>query len=199
MAWWVYPRTGGETGEAAESIVNATGLSPHRRGNPTHGPGRAARRRVYPRTGGETLRNTNQLNNPQGLSPHRRGNRFHEHLPYLDLGSIPAQAGKPSGRHASAGRLRVYPRTGGETDNEKFLFHRGVGLSPHRRGNRPAGRPPAWISGSIPAQAGKPCISARRARFLRVYPRTGGETKILQATDWMGSGLSPHRRGNHNQ
>ena len=131
----VYPRTGGETELLANLLPAHTGLSPHGRGNPDNLysqsrqrgsiPARAGKPygcqhrgrscRVYPRTGGETMPRGERKNIITGLSPHGRGN-----LPLYVLrdnrgGSIPARAGKPVLRPPAGVRIRVYPRTGGET------------------------------------------------------------------------------------
>ena len=152
------------------------GLSPHRRGNHRlHGvirvhagsiPAQAGKPpwscrgstiyRVYPRTGGETAECGPSPGRLPGLSPHRRGNLAPGRYGSVSLGSIPAQAGKPSLNSSSSNCPKVYPRTGGETGQVCSAVTEEQGLSPHRRGNRPRGCQPAGVHGSIPAQAGKP-------------------------------------------
>ena len=49
-----------------------------------------------------------------GPSPRKRGSRAVAFQLRLVLGSIPAQAGKPSCKSGSPGRGQVHPRAGGE-------------------------------------------------------------------------------------
>ena len=71
------------------------------------------------------------------------------------------------------------------------------GLSPHRRGT------PANDVGEIererfiPAQAGNTAALICGIEPNTVYPRTGGEHKIVPTTLLFETGLSPHRRGTH--
>ena len=131
-----------------------------------------------------------------GLSPHLRGNLRRRCRRRRGYGSIPAPAGKPSAILNLSSPCRVNPRTCGETANCVRITVDSRGLSPHLRGNR---NPDSGLSvrrGSIPAPAGKPGPDAIFTSSIQVYPRTCGETSIVEVNMSEKSGLSPHLRGN---
>ena len=70
------------------------------------------------------------------------------------------------------------------------------GLSPHARGNLPLILAIPKFARSIPARAGKPPSRGSSRFLLWVYPRTRGETALLDDTEFALEGLSPHARGN---
>ena len=74
-----------------------------------------------------------------------------------------------------------------------------MGLSPHVRGSRGARFADESPVGSIPACAGKPISTWRRATISRVYPRMCGEAFLIAAAISFVCGLSPHVRGSPNQ
>ena len=131
--------------------------------------------RVYPRVGGETDGACMSDGCIMGLSPRGRGNLGNRFDGILDVGSIPAWAGKPiRGKQpvrgsipAWAGKpmasnpngllIRVYPRVGGETSCRCSMRAWAAGLSPRGRGNPRLPRRSRLLQGSIPAWAGKPC------------------------------------------
>ena len=71
-----------------------------------------------------------------------------------------------------------------------------AGLSPRGRGNRGQGRELLGVEGSIPAWAGKPCPGVGVSRVSAVYPRVGGETRVVCDRFRLPEGLSPRGRGN---
>ena len=71
-----------------------------------------------------------------------------------------------------------------------------TGLSPRVRGNHRTHAKTVLFSGSIPACAGEPVISAANADGDRVYPRVCGGTRWCSNTDGLHAGLSPRVRGN---
>ena len=112
------------------------------------------------------------------------------------LGSIPARAGKPWRPRRPGGRRRVYPRAGGETRTVPGTCRLRRGLSPRGRGNliREVEQHLRWRS--IPARAGKPTRRKSVIGTPWVYPRAGGETRILYRAIRYRRGLSPRGRGN---
>ena len=118
-----------------------------------------------------------------GLSPHGRGNPAPTRRWTCCLRSIPARAGEPAGRSAGAGGSWVYPRTGGGTKPQKPFPPRGLGLSPHGRGNLGVQLVQSDDEGSIPARAGEPRIRPHPRGANGVYPRTGGGT--ARWTGWV--------------
>ena len=215
----VYPRAGGGTTQDLKFLDHDVGLSPRRRGNLGIGPPPLPRRGsipaqagepysdrrggcggwVYPRAGGETSNMAITAASPKGLSPRRRGNRREAQADVRRGGSIPAQAGEPSGETSGSGQLTtgVYPRAGGGTGLGRGRLRRPPGLSPRRRGNRVQDRRRDRRNGSIPAQAGEPGARVGWMLKSRVYPRAGGGTPNYLQSISRNLGLSPRRRGNH--
>ena len=193
---WVYPRTGGGTGECDRPSVYSEGLSPHGRGNPDRPAVPPHPGGSIPARAGEPEPGSVRLDACEGLSPHGRGNQAAFREMMMALGSIPARAGEPGSTVPRGRRPTVYPRTGGGTCTTDP--HRGGagGLSPHGRGNpdRRSGRPRRRRS--IPARAGEPSGLRRRAGDRGVYPRTGGGTSPTDRQCGFSHGLSPHGRGN---
>ena len=172
----VYPRVGGETYTFVDNGALMQGLSPRGRGNRCAGRARRGssgsipawagkptlpattrtRPRVYPRVGGETHVAGDHSDAASGLSPRGRGNHLLTRPLPLGVRSIPAWAGKPSGRRRGTGTRRVYPRVGGETGVDIEVEGAANGLSPRGRGNQAGLDAAADLPGSIPAWAGKP-------------------------------------------
>ena len=71
-----------------------------------------------------------------------------------------------------------------------------MGLSPRGRGNPQAIGITAVLIESIPAWAGKPVADRLAGGPPWVYPRVGGETRVVASVECSGSGLSPRGRGN---
>ena len=213
---WVYPRVCGGTLAVALPPHDDPGLSPRVRGN-RHGaqhthrfagsiPACAgepccrrtncSRSRVYPRVCGGTEGEPIEAEAMVGLSPRVRGNPVEAHRPFHFRGSIPACAGEPEPRRASAFPQRVYPRVCGGTQGDTLRLPAPAGLSPRVRGNRadpPAHRRPG---GSIPACAGEPRRRPPPTLRERVYPRVCGGTNPQTVHKNNFSGLSPRVRGN---
>ena len=131
-----------------------------------------------------------------GLSPRLRGNHRGGFLASYQVRSIPAPAGEPSGPPASSCRHRVYPRACGGTTaaSESMLSARG--LSPRLRGNQVRRVLRDDGTGSIPAPAGEPPLSASWVGSHRVYPRACGGTQLALCLRPALDGLSPRLRGN---
>ena len=131
-----------------------------------------------------------------GLSPHVRGNRAGPSGPGLYPGSIPARAGEPRSLGPRACRVPVYPRTCGGTGAPNPCQSASWGLSPHVRGNHLSDDALDYSHRSIPARAGEPRARVASRGAHAVYPRTCGGTVLNGERPLMGSGLSPHVRGN---
>ena len=130
--------------------------------------------RVYPRPCGETMVYT--YVGPTRVYPRPCGETEHANIRGpVDVGSIPAHAGKPAGRFECPPADRVYPRMRGN-------------LSDSLRSR---------LIGSIPAHAGKPLRQLRWDCPTRVYPRPCGETEEFHDFCQLNEGLSPPMRGNH--
>ena len=131
-----------------------------------------------------------------GLSPRGRGNPGNQAGVVLGFRSIPAWAGEPSPGWPGTSPSRVYPRVGGGTQFDKYLYSSRTGLSPRGRGNPSYWDiSPSW-SGSIPAWAGEPSFGKSVRYCLSVYPRVGGGTLFGNGGVQELAGLSPRGRGN---
>ena len=177
-------------------ITPKKGLSPRLRGNPSSSPWRAAQSRsipapageplcpvaprsaprVYPRACGGTPAKCSWSAAAPGLSPRLRGNPRSRRGELGANRSIPAPAGEPCGMPITTAAGRVYPRACGGTHNAPQHGYYLEGLSPRLRGNRGAGAAGRILSRSIPAPAGEPTASSRRASANTVYPRACGGT-----------------------
>src|SRR5690606_19353094 len=71
-----------------------------------------------------------------------------------------------------------------------------MGLSPLARGNLVVAHAASRRSGSIPARAGEPRLSARSIAATRGYPGSRGGTVEHRVDGALGRGLSPLARGN---
>ena len=213
----VHPRVCGETVTGGIRAVDGIGPSPRVRGNPNPpewGPVQpgsipacagkplvALRQRgvyrVHPRVCGETIaiREGNAL--IRGPSPRVRGNPARQSLAGCGTGSIPACAGKPTGRRSPPRRCRVHPRVCGETAPMSTCIQRVTGPSPRVRGNHFERARRHVPAGSIPACAGKPRCRFPRPPPRRVHPRVCGETPSNAAASVLPTGPSPRVRGNH--
>ena len=193
---WVYPRAcGGTTGEAADHQP-IQGLSPRVRGNLVANegfltgdgsiPARAGEPlakqpttnlfKVYPRACGGTLLTPGISPMVLGLSPRVRGNQPQGVETVLRCRSIPARAGEPHTRPASAPSPSVYPRACGGTIASISSLAGVTGLSPRVRGNLRCYRRRRRNRGSIPARAGEPYQQRPVSFAVRVYPRACGGT-----------------------
>ena len=131
-----------------------------------------------------------------GLSPRVRGNPAGTSYTRWTQGSIPACTGKPVPSISLPKLPKVYPRVYGETYPYVCPSERHGGLSPRVRGNPPADRLYARVSGSIPACTGKPPTRQPPRSRRWVYPRVYGETSMTIDTFLSRTGLSPRVRGN---
>ena len=112
----------------------------------------------------------------RGLSPYTRGNRSSASSGVAQNGSIPVHTGKPKSRSKQPEIIGVYPRTHGETPFTPFCQNDKTGLSPYTRGNHFRLRRRITEIGSIPVHTGKPQACLIWRHFVKVYPRTHGET-----------------------
>ena len=90
-----YPRTGGETFSEPAKQQAGRGPIPARAGKPELHAVDEIFNRAYPRTGGETDKNKVGQMELTGLSPHGRGNQIVRSFTMMNIGPIPARAGKP--------------------------------------------------------------------------------------------------------
>ena len=157
---WVYPRERGGAPAPRARREDEVGLSPRTRGSlktsytrnaqwgsiPANAgePARGRRgrlcERVYPRERGGAGTVVVLIVHRYGLSPRTRGSPALGTTRRTVVGSIPANAGEPRWRPASAPCTRVYPRERGGAGSAESRNRSCQGLSPRTRGSRPAGR-----------------------------------------------------------
>ena len=162
--------------DAVAGVGDDFGSIPADAGAPASGAGRFAPGSVYPRGCGGTSTIPARTGWTPGLSPRMRGHRSGEFHADANAGSIPADAGAPATTSPSWTNTKVYPRGCGGTSAFCSPLPSGRGLSPRMRGH--PNRDPAkylW-NGSIPADAGAPKCSPRKAQSPQVYPRGCGGT-----------------------
>ena len=192
----VYPRVCGGTDEGEFVTGCYNGLSPRVRGNlarecqcdarfrsipacagEPEGRNRGrVHRAVYPRVCGGTLPCAPMMMYSAGLSPRVRGNRSALIRPPRLGGSIPACAGEPCRAWTYPCQAMVYPRVCGGTPPPSPRRNTAQGLSPRVRGNLRNFVALLAQARSIPACAGEPGLTSRRASPRWVYPRVCGGT-----------------------
>ena len=112
-------------------------------------------RRAHPRVGGENPSSSACTATGPGSSPRGRGKRLSCADDRLDLGLIPAWAGKTARAVATPSWRRAHPRVGGENRRAVNTSSSADGSSPRGRG-KPRSRPGVNMSARlIPAWAGK--------------------------------------------
>ena len=89
---------------------------------------------AHPRVGGENLIGVAADLSAQGSSPRGRGKRFRCSDDRLDLGLIPAWAGKTSPIRCKSSKPTAHPRVGGENSMPEKLSSPPPGSSPRGRG-----------------------------------------------------------------
>ena len=151
---------------------------------------------VYPRTHGETITSPSEIWLRMGLSPYTRGNLTRR----ISIGacprSIPVHTGKPTMGTGMPNADRVYPRTHGETNENRGGEMQAYGLSPYTRGNPNSSDASPAERWSIPVHTGKPARVGGCWATHQVYPRTHGETCPFKSKPSTVKGLSPYTRGN---
>ena len=213
----VHPRGRGEAAWTLQRATPARGPSPRTRGSlivlsGLHAPhgsipadagkpvsGSWARRgtRVHPRGRGEAADAGSPVEVVTGPSPRTRGSRARRGGARGRYGSIPADAGKPSGASASCAARWVHPRGRGEALAAAAAVRADAGPSPRTRGSHVLRGWRLQGHGSIPADAGKPLVRCTRCWRRTVHPRGRGEACRRWAGRRPVRGPSPRTRGSH--
>ena len=210
-----HPRAGGENRVQEHPAVARRGSSPRRRGKRLSNrvlytaqrliPAQAGktlrlrketpRARAHPRAGGENGREANHPQTVLGSSPRRRGKLRRDLYARLDIGLIPAQAGKTVMSSMTAPGSRAHPRAGGENALSRARPRPVRGSSPRRRGKPRTTTSHHQHHGLIPAQAGKTALSCPHGTRSAAHPRAGGENFAQGIEAPLDLGSSPRRRG----
>ena len=210
-----YPRGRGGIGRSRGRVHQEGGLSPRTRGNHDRSfkycvaagpipadagesPASASSKmawRAYPRGRGGAPSVIRAPVCVMGLSPRTRGSHHQLTITTHEQGPIPADAGEPTGRVPRNLVTRAYPRGRGGAVTRRSSTVERQGLSPRTRGSPQAQRDAPAGYGPIPADAGEPHRSARRARGGRAYPRGRGGAEPHGIAERAVVGLSPRTRG----
>ena len=129
------PLTRGKLKGAGEAALDG-GLIPAHAGKTSSLSASRSRPWAHPRSRGENVVLENRFGMGEGSSPLTRGKLHRLCRDRLDLGLIPAHAGKTQlGRHVDS-QVRAHPRSRGENLDVVSLYLIGVGSSPLTRGKR---------------------------------------------------------------
>ena len=150
---------------------------------------------VYPRACGGAAIAVLRRGGLRGLSPRMRGSQFLRAIGAVDLGPIPAPAGKPYRVRLPRGVSWAYPRACGEAAAQGRPRACRAGLSPRLRGSLPRCRHGQALLGPIPAPAGKPPRWWPDRPRQRAYPRACREAGRKSEGQLRKEGLSPRLQG----
>ncbi len=213
----VDPRGSGGASKVEWIIASVTGRSPRERGSrrwPARSPRRSGSipagagepsdvsqhgdyRRVDPRGSGGARCGGGWRGCSWGRSPRERGSLADDQPDLIDLGSIPAGAGEPSGGRTALNLSRVDPRGSGGATSLLDNTIGSQGRSPRERGSLGLHIGNRAIGGSIPAGAGEPPVPDRAAQSHKVDPRGSGGAAPLPNHAEFCLGRSPRERGSH--
>ena len=149
----------------------------------------------HPRIRGEHIRRLSADVHTGGSSPHTRGARLMAWDARAKAGIIPAYAGSTRGHHKIQFDGKDHPRIRGEHLQDRPLWGRIPGSSPHTRGARVRGERERHIVRIIPAYAGSTWAYGRLWVSPADHPRIRGEHRGRELMPWQAYGSSPHTRG----
>ncbi len=136
-----------------------------------------------------------ELDHDEGPSPRTRGSLDQRSAERDRRGSIPANAGEPSGRTHSPPARWVHPRERGGAAERRDHDARPAGPSPRTRGSRSLPPPGEADTRSIPANAGEPGVVRGQHRGFGVHPRERGGAVDPDSPTQPVPGPSPRTRG----
>ena len=151
---WAHPRSRGENTAAGLPAAGAGGSSPLTRGNSRSSPAATSIR---------------------GSSPLTRGKLGNDLHACLDVGLIPAHAGKTKAPPRPVSICRAHPRSRGENAPSTHERVSGRGSSPLTRGKLYSLYEQIFTKGLIPAHAGKTTTLLGTLAASRAHPRSRGE------------------------
>ena len=151
---WAHPHSRGENFASVLMLRSTVGASPLTQGK-RHDPDHHSASTVLPRSQGENKQLLVAAASQRGSSPLTRGKRDRLRELRLELGLIPAYAGKTTRAPHSPSPRRAHPHSRGENcvdgDGDRVVS----GSSPLTRGKRREQAPGREQVGLIPAHAGK--------------------------------------------
>ena len=130
-----------------------------------------------------------------GSSPLTRGKLRRPGARPRVSGLIPAHAGKTAFNSAKLVFTSAHPRSRGENQFASRRCSSASGSSPLTRGKRDVGQHVGFLSGLIPAHAGKTYATARNLSRPSAHPRSRGENRRRGPGGPRQRGSSPLTRG----
>ena len=149
----------------------------------------------YPRVCGEKLSTTSTDIHPAGSPPRMRGKAFGLVLYKVEIGIIPACAGKSALSAGSCPCSRDHPRLCGEKVRAYVKIWNEWGSPPRMRGKGGSSPGPQNASRITPAYAGKSSHFLLRKRSKWDHPRVCGEKHLVPVVGVLGLGSPPRVRG----
>ena len=134
-----------------------------------------------------------------GSSPRMRGKHGEWMRAYMNVGLIPAHAGKTWCAGEQLRRYRAHPRACGENLSRNQTRTQLAGSSPRMRGKPPRSSTDPRRSGLIPAHAGKTLRPTDHGMESSAHPRACGENSLNNTLKPAVSGSSPRMRGKRNR
>ena len=173
----------------------SSGLIPAHAGKTTQAARSRSASWAHPRSRGENGTLDESAHTLTGSSPLTRGKRLSGSDDRLDLGLIPAHAGKTMQRGRTSTSARAHPRSRGENWCSACRSSRTWGSSPLTRGKRVYAVRGPLGEGLIPAHAGKTEVADVHGEGAWAHPRSRGENSRPRRLwrSWVGS--SPLTRG----
>ena len=154
---------------------------------------------AHPRVGGENHASGGGDSGAEGSSPRGRGKQSVEREYVETYRLIPAWAGKTPSWRRSIAASPAHPRVGGENGAAGVPVAWVSGSSPRGRGKPKAKLVHCYVTGLIPAWAGKTRSSNRPRLRGWAHPRVGGENRTAPRAMRLHSGSSPRGRGKRRQ
>ena len=188
------PRVRGK-GVGLRFVEDSPGIIPAGAGKRASSIHATAFPRDHPRGCGEKPPGESMTSRMAGSSPRVRGKAVQDFAGVLDVGIIPAGAGKSRDRGARRGRPGDHPRGCGEKRKMLTLLSTRRGSSPRVRGKGGGRRPFGGASGIIPAGAGKSSYRTTFPAEPRDHPRGCGEKNSALSRRLSSAGSSPRVRG----
>ena len=210
-----HPRVCGENGKQLAADFATHGSSPRVRGKhryqkqhlPLHGliPACAGKTGVpvrwtgpigaHPRVCGENSYAKPGKASQQGSSPRVRGKLWAQARGAFPVRLIPACAGKTCTLCQVGARGWAHPRVCGENSCQKCVTIAANGSSPRVRGKRALVAAGTFVSGLIPACAGKTDGTSFQTFTVTAHPRVCGENLVEVCSNTVPLGSSPRVRG----
>ena len=194
QAWASSPLTRGKPGDVDAREAHR-GLIPAHAGKTTPARSPSPATRAHPRSRGENCAICSGEYPRMGSSPLTRGKHEAKVWTVLQVGLIPAHAGKTPMARLSPPCSRAHPRSRGENAPIVSVLPFSQGSSPLTRGKRPRGAGDRSLRRLIPAHAGKTGHRQPDRGPRAAHPRSRGKNRGFHLVRFPESGSSPLTRG----